>query len=154
MISSKNLGAVLALILVAAAPPTLAVEVLPVEALASQCRELTRSADSPGARFCAHYVRGFIDGAVATDVRVMRNVEAEYEQRLSITERAARTRMPGWHERNRAAQYAEFCLGDPVPLSEVVAVVAQHLAESAAAENDELPAREAVYGALRANYPC
>ena len=135
--------------------PAAAVEVLPARALADQCADLARSVESAGAQFCTHYVQGFIDGAVSTDVRVMMNVEAEYEERLSLTERAARQRMPGWHDQQqRAAGYAEFCLGDPVPLADVVTVVANHLAERAPTMDEELAAREVVYAALRNNYPC
>ena len=70
-----------------------AVEVLPATELAEHCGELT-TAGGPtenSGRFCSNYVRGFIDGAVATDVRVMMNVEAEYELRRSLTERAVET---------------------------------------------------------------
>lgn len=134
--------------------PAFGVEVLPARELAGHCQELSRSADSDGALFCTHYVQGFIDGAVSTDVRVMMNVEAEYEQRRSLTERAIQTRMPGWHDQQRAAGYAEFCLGDPVPLAEVVLTVAGQLEAQAATMDPELAARDAVYAALREHYPC
>ena len=132
-----------------------AVEVLPAKDLAAYCQSVSGdSVDESDAAFCTHYVQGFIDGAVSTDVRVMMNVEAEYEQRSSLTERAARTRMPGWHDQQRAAGYAEFCLGDPVPLAEVVQTVANHLVQQQATMDPELAARDVVYAALRKNYPC
>ena len=137
--------------------PAAAVEVMPARDLAGHCQSIAGSgitSDEASATFCAHYVQGFIDGAVSTDVRVMMNVEAEYEQRASLTERAARTRMPGWHDQQRAAGYAEFCLGDPVPLAEVVQTVANHLVETQATMDPEIAARDVVYAALRKNYPC
>ncbi len=134
--------------------PAHGVEVLPAHELAGHCQDLTRAADSDGALFCTHYVQGFIDGAVSTDVRVMMNVEAEYEQRRSLTERAMQTRMPGWHDEQRAAGYAEFCLGDPLPLAEVVLTVAGQLEAEASTMDPELAARDAVYAALREHYPC
>ena len=146
-----------ALTLAGASCSAFAVEVLPARELASQCRDLVRSGEpveSDGVLFCTHYVQGFIDGAVSTDVRVMMNVEAEYEERTSLTERAARTRMPGWHDQQRAAGYAEFCLGDPVPLADVVRTVAGHLVQQEATMDAGLAAREAVYAALRKHYPC
>ena len=125
-----------------------------VPATASHCRSLVDSAADEGAQFCTHYVQGFIDGAVSTDVRVMMNVEAEYKQGASLTERATRTRMPGWHDQQRAAGYAEFCLGDPLPLADVVQTVAQHLVEQSETMDAELAARDVVYAALRQHYPC
>ena len=135
------------------APRVQAVEVIPASQLAEQCRDFLEQREGVGRDYCIHYVQGFIDGAVSTDVRVMLNVEAEYASASSITERAARTRMRGWHseEQRRAASYAEFCLGDPVPLEEVVGHVATALVETQAPDG---PARDAVYAALRERYPC
>ncbi len=134
--------------------PAAGVEVLPARELAGHCKSLMGSAENEGARFCTHYVQGFIDGAVSTDVRVMMNVQAEYEQSTSLTERAARTRMPGWHDQRRAAGYAEFCLGDPLPLADVVQTVARHLVEREETMDTALAARDVVYAALRKHYPC
>ena len=147
-------SALAVLIAAGLAAPVHGVEVLPARELASHCQDLARSADSAGAQFCTHYVQGFIDGAVSTDVRVMMNMEAEYEQRRSLTERAIQTRMPGWHDQQRAAGYAEFCLGDPLPLAEVVLTVAGQLEAQAETMDPELAARDAVYAALREHYPC
>jgi hypothetical protein len=155
--ANRRLASTLAAaLLICASVPVAAVEVLPARELAGHCRSLAGAAESAGAQFCTHYVQGFIDGAVSTDVRVMMNIEAEYEQASSLTERAARTRMPGWHEQQqqRAAGYAEFCLGDPVPLAEVVQTVARHLAEQEQTMDAELAARDVVYAALRKYYPC
>ena len=138
----------------AAASGVHAVEVIPASQLAQQCKDFLEDRPGVGRDYCVHYVQGFIDGAVSTDVRVMLNVEAEYAQTSSsITERAARTRMRGWHaeEQRRAAGYAEFCLGDPVPLEEVVGHVARALVDTPTPDG---PARDAVYSALRERYPC
>ena len=143
-----------ALLLAFVSVPVVAVEVLPARELANQCRGLVEANEPEGANFCTHYVQGFIDGAVSTDVRVMMNIEAEYEERASLTERAARTRMPGWHDQQRAAGYAEFCLGDPLPLADVVETVARHLVEQDGTMDPELAARDVVYAALRKHYPC
>lgn len=150
-------AAVAALTLAVTSCSVFAVEVLTARELAGQCGDLSQSDESiggDGALFCTHYVQGFIDGAVSTDMRVMMNMEAEYEERASFTERAARTRMPGWHDQQRAAGYAEFCLGDPVPLAAVVRSVAVHLVEQQATLDAGLAARDAVYAALRKHYPC
>lgn len=153
--TSRRSGTLLAaLVLAGSTLPAHGVEVLPARELASQCQGVASSVESQGAQFCTHYVQGFIDGAVSTDVRVMMNVEAEYQQRATLTERAMQTRMPGWHDQQRAAGYAEFCLGDPVPLAEVVQKVAQQLDAQAATMDPELAARDAVYAALREHYPC
>lgn len=137
--------------------PVGAVEVIPASELAAHCRAFLDGSENERQSYCAHYVQGFIDGAVTTDVRVMLNVEAEYatskKRKETLTERAIRTRMPGFTEQqSRAANYAEFCLGNPVPLREVVAGVAQYLNSADADLNG--PARDAVYSALRRHYPC
>lgn len=140
--------------LLAPAVPLRAVEVLPARELAGHCQAYPENQASKSAQFCVHYVQGFIDGAVSTDVRVMMNMEAEYQRPETLTERAIRTRMPGAHEQGRAARYAGFCLGDPIPLREVVAKVAAELRDQAATMDAALPAREAVYQTLRTTYPC
>ena len=76
--------------LACAGVPAVAVEVLPARDLAGHCKSLSSSAESAGAQFCTHYVQGFIDGAVSTDVRVMMNIEAEYEEGASLTEQEVR----------------------------------------------------------------
>ena len=129
-----------------------AVEVLSARALAAHCQSLVEDPASPNSEFCMRYIQGFLDGAVATDARVMLNVEAELERDKGLVERALRTRMPNRAEFQRAAHYAEFCLGDPVPLNAVVAHVVADL------QRPELvakaAAREVVYQSLKTHYPC
>jgi hypothetical protein len=145
------------IVLVAAAvgwQPAAAVEVMSARDLGEQCRHFPDGPSEAAASFCAHYIQGFIDGAVSTDVRVMLNIEAQYEESRSLTERAMQTRMPGWHDQQRAAGYAEFCLGDPLPLRDVVEVVAGQLTSHLDQMDPSLAARDAVYTALREHYPC
>lgn len=129
-----------------------AVEILTAEELASHCEAFPDDADSVDGEYCMRYIQGFIDGAIATDVRVMLNMEAEKEE--SFTERAIRTRMIDRDLQLRASGYAEFCLGDPVPLAEVVARVVADLDQRTKAMDSSGTARDAVYESLRRNYPC
>ena len=129
-----------------------AVEVLTAEELASHCEAFPDDAESVDGEYCVRYIQGFIDGAVATDVRVMLNMEAEKEE--TFTERAIRTRMIDRDLQRRAAGYAEFCLGDPVPLAEVVGKVVADLNERMKSMDSSGSARDAVYESLRRNYPC
>ena len=131
-----------------------AVEVLTAEELASHCTAFPDDVDGVDGEYCVRYIQGFIDGAIATDVRVMLNMEAERDQEESFTERAIRTRMIDRNLQLRAAGYAEFCLGDPVPLAEVVANVVADLEERIKAMDSAGTARDAVYESLRRNYPC
>ena len=131
-----------------------AVEILSAEELASHCTAFPDDVDSVDGQYCIRYVQGFIDGAVATDVRVMLNIEAEAENKESFSERAKRTRMIDRNSQRRAAGYAEFCLGDPVPLAEVVAKVVEDLDERIKAMDSSGTARDAVYESLRRHYPC
>lgn len=103
---------------------------------------------------CVTYIQGFFDGAVATDERVARNVAAEYETG-GFADRAARTRLG---PRLRAVRtfgfsaYAEYCLGAPVPIREVIDHVIEELRASPPPAG--ALARDVVYEILRERYPC
>lgn len=127
-----------------------AVEPLSAIELASHCKVLPEQAKTIDGQFCIRYIQGFIDGAVATDERVLLNLEAEFENKETFAERAARTRGAGLRE--RAARYAEFCLGDPVSLRDVVSRVVDDLKASDLAE--DVMARTVVYTSLRKHYRC
>ncbi len=136
-----------------AAPAAWAVEALSTAELASHCAKYHDPNASEDRTFCVRYIQGFIDGAVATDERVTNNVTREFEQDESFSERAARTRIGTRLSRYGASVYAEFCLGDPVPLAEVVERVVADLADAAVAAEHPL-ARDVVYLTLRSQYPC
>jgi len=126
-----------------------AVEPLPAQELVSHCKAFPDQADSIDGQYCIRYIQGFIDGAVATDIRVLLNVEADHNHKETYSERAIRTRTA----RDRAAVYAEFCLGDPVPLREVVEKVVNDLNQRKYTE-EGVEASTVVYGSLRKNFPC
>ncbi|MBE9548446.1 MAG: hypothetical protein IMF09_03490 [Proteobacteria bacterium] len=126
-----------------------AVKPLTVQELALHCQALPDRANSVDGQYCIRYIQGFIDGAIATDVRVLLNVEADHNHKETFTERALRTRTA----HDRAAAYAEFCLGEPVPLGEVVEKVVSDLNQRKYAE-EGIAAGIAVYASLRKNYPC
>lgn len=140
------LGAVL---LVLPLQETRAIETLTAQELILHCEDFPDRSESPDGQYCIRYIQGFIDGAIATDERVMINVEAALKKEETYTERAIRVRSP----RDRAARFAEFCLGDPVPLREVVEKVVKDLTERKYTE-EGFPARVAVYASLRERYPC
>ncbi len=121
--------------------------------LASHRDAYPEAGDSADGQYCIRYIQGFIDGAVATDARVMINLEAERARKETFSERAIRTRAPSRKVRRRAAVYAEFCLGDPVPLREVVDKVVTDLDDRIDVA-PELTARDVVYASLRKHYPC
>ena len=152
---NRHLVAVFAFVSsVVACPDADAVEILSAEELASHCMAFPDDVESVDGQYCVRYIQGFIDGAVATDVRVMLNMEAESDDEESFTERAIRTRMIDRNSQRRAAGYAEFCLGDPVPLVEVVATVVADLEQRMKSLDSAGTARDVVYESLRRNYPC
>ena len=102
---------------------------------------------------CLRFRLGFIDGAVATDERVTRNVAEEYEKQDSYSERAKRTRIGNRLERYGATVDADYCLGDPVPLREVVEHVVEDSQDEKLVASNPL-ARDLVYKTLRSHYPC
>ncbi len=133
-----------------------AVETLPASELHEHCALYDQDPDGKDAIFCVRYIQGFIDGAVATDERVLQNVRAEYESiKETFSERAIRMRAPRDRllERFGASSYADICLGEPVPLSEVVGEVTRDLTASAGQWQDG-SAREVVFAILRKHYPC
>jgi hypothetical protein len=131
-----------------------AVEVLGAKELASHCDKLSTQSDGIDGQYCIRYIQGFIDGAIATDARVMLNAEEAMSGKETFAERALRTRMPGRAALNRAAQLAGFCLGDPLPIQDVVKVVVSDLTSFQDSEEKDQPAMEVVYNSLLKNYPC
>lgn len=136
---------------------TVAVEALSTPELAEHCAHYPEEPEGEDAIFCVRYVQGFIDGAVATDERVTQNVAAEYENKESYSERVIRIRSPSRPssrlDRFGATVYAEFCLGAPVALKEVVEHVVHDLMNRKVLD-EQLLARDAVYAVLRRDYPC
>jgi hypothetical protein len=130
------------------------VEPLSTKELAEHCLQYADDPEGEDAIFCVRYVQGFIDGAVATDERVMLNVVAEIEKDETYAQRAIRIRNPSRSvSRYGPTVYAEFCLGAPVPLREVVEHVIDDLMNRKVLE-ESLLARDAVYTVLRRDYPC
>ena len=131
-----------------------AMEALSTEELASHCAHYAEGVDhtETDAIFCIRYIQGFIDGAIATDEKVAQNVEVELSQKETFTERAFRTRVSE-RERTDPTYYADFCLGSPVPLHDVVDEVVQVLQNKHIASRYP-DARSAVYGVLLKAYPC
>ena len=130
-----------------------AIEALSAKELAKHCAAYPKAIKNADAQFCVRYIQGFIDGAIATDAQVMLNVEADLERKETFAERALRTRSSKRSKQDRAAKYAEFCLGKPVELRSVVDKVATHLLERPQI-NKDISARAVVYGVLKKQYPC
>lgn len=138
-------------------PSVKALEVLTAQELVSHCTFIVDEPDGVDGQFCVRYIQGFIDGAIATDARVMLSAESAFTGTETFTERAIRTRIPNRTERSRAASLAGFCLGEPMSLREVVNVVVADLTaqqvKPESLDKDE-PAMEVVYKSLLKNYPC
>ena len=129
-----------------------AVEALSTEELVSHCIVYEEDPDGKDGIFCIRYIQGFIDGAVATDERVTKNVADEYDRRPTFTDRVIRTRLDR-RTRRFPSYYAEFCLGEPVPLKTVVELVIADLADPERTADRPL-ARDVVYATLRREFPC
>ncbi|HSM32060.1 MAG TPA: Rap1a/Tai family immunity protein [Woeseiaceae bacterium] len=137
----------------AAASDARAVEALSTEELISHCAVYEQDPEGEDGVFCVRYIQGFIDGAVVTDERVTYNVADEYDREETFTERAIRTRLGTRLDRYGPSYYAEFCLGEPLPLAEVARVVIADLLQIEDLKGREL-AREVVYETLRREFPC
>lgn len=143
---------VIAINCLAAAPRAWSVEPLSALQLQQVCEDYRDQAEDPWALLCIYYVKGFLDGAVATDERVAENVAAEYEQEETFTERAIRTRIGNRLARFGPSVYAEFCVGQPDPIADVL----QHVIEELDRYDDleGIQAQTVVYDTLRRQYPC
>jgi hypothetical protein len=130
-----------------------AVEPLSGEELAEHCKHFQNDPEGKDGIFCVRYIQGFIDGAMATDERVALNVATEYQEEETFTQRAIRTRLNNKLLQYGSSYYAEFCLGGPVPLAEVVLRVIDDLGEGKV-DGESKSAREVVYLTLRTHYPC
>ncbi|MCG8434553.1 MAG: hypothetical protein MJA83_11025 [Gammaproteobacteria bacterium] len=131
--------------------PVFSYEPLTVRELVEYCEAYKNSPAKGKGRHCAVYIKGFLDGAVITDERVTYNVADEYEKDESLTERAVRTRLGNRIKQYGGSFYAEFCVGQPVPIAAVVKNVIDDLDARRSVEGR---AREAVYASLRKHYPC
>lgn len=135
-------------------PAAKAIEVLTAQELASHCAHLDNDSEGVDGQYCIRYIQGFIDGAIATDARVMLNAESASNDSETFTERAIRTRLPSRADRFRAANLAGFCLGDPLPLRNVVDLVVADLSNLPDSKAKNEPAMEVVYRSLQQHYPC
>ncbi len=134
------------------APRAFPIEPLTAAQLEQVCVEQRESTESEWSLLCVYYVKGFLDGAVATDARVAENVAAEIEKEETFTERAIRTRIGSRLEEYGPSVYAEFCVGQPDPIADVVLHVVEELGRYDDLEG--LQAQTIVYAALRRHYPC
>jgi hypothetical protein len=130
-----------------------AVEALETAELASHCKHFLAGEDTVDGTFCIRYIQGFIDGAVATDERVTLSVSDEYERSESFSQRAIRTRIGARVQQYGASVYAGYCLGDPLPLREVVKKVVADLEDADKVSAHPL-ARALVYQTLTREFPC
>jgi len=133
-------------------PGASAIEPLTALQLDEVCADAESKADGPEARLCVYYVKGFLDGAVATDGRVAENVASEIEEEESFTERAIRTRVGNRLKKFGPSVYAEFCVGQPDPIADVVLHVIEELDRYDSLEG--VQAQTVVYDSLRRHYPC
>lgn len=101
---------------------------------------------------CVMYISGFLDGAIATDARVADNVAREFEEKETFTERAIRTRVGDRIRQHGPSVYAEYCIGEPVPVGDVIELLRQEISMHAPDEDDL--ARDTMYALLREHYPC
>jgi hypothetical protein len=129
------------------------VEPLSTPELAEHCAHYYEDREGKDAIFCVRYVQGFIDGAVATDARVLENIAMEFDEDETFAERAIRNRIGSRINLRGPTVYADFCLGEPDSLEAVVKHVVDDLANRKVLDKDLL-ARDAVFSTLRREYPC
>ena len=142
-----------ALALLLVAERAASVEPLSTPELAEHCALYYEDREGKDAIFCVRYVQGFIDGAVATDARVLENIATEFDGDETFAERAIRNRIGSRIRLRGPTVYADFCLGELNSLEEVVEKVVDDLANREVLDKDLL-ARDAVFSTLQREYPC
>jgi hypothetical protein len=140
-------GLVMLALIFAPQHEAMAVEPLSAVELASHCKQLRAAPEGADGIFCIRYVQGFIDGAIATDERVTLNVAEEFQEEETFSKPATRVRLGQRLESSGGSCFAEFCLGEPSPLAEVVARVVASLEQNPPTSNTLL-ARKVVYKTL------
>ena len=128
-----------------------AAETLTTEELALHCSHYEKDPQGIDATFCVRYIQGFIDGAVATDERVISNIVTGKKEE-TFSERAMRTRL-GKLRLYGSTYNADFCLSDPIALNEAVEKVVADLMNETIL-NKPILARDVVYQTFRNHYPC
>lgn len=131
--------------------PVHAIEPLTAKQLHEICIDDGELRQDDDGRLCLFYIKGFLDGAVATDARVAENVADEADSE-TFAERAIRTRVINRLEKYGPTVYGEFCIGEPDPIVDVLDHVVERLA--GVKDLDQIQAQMVVYGALREHYPC
>lgn len=109
-----------AIVLAALSGRAHSVEPLSTPELAEYCAFYYDDRDGKDAIFCIRYVQGFIDGAVATEARVLENIATEFDEDETFAERAIRSRIGTRISLRGPTVYADFCLGESNSLEEVV----------------------------------
>lgn len=144
---------IIALCLVTASPVAWSIDTLTTEDLGKLC--IRKDAGSePHSKECSTYIRGFVDGAVATDPRVALNVTRELAGEETFSERAFRTRLGKRLERFGPSYLAEFCIPGPESLGSIKDHVEAELLSRRERGDMSGSARELVYQVLRQHYPC
>ena len=111
-------------VLVATVPsPVNALELVSSTQVADRCRAYLQDADSEGGRFCAAYVRGFIDGSAIVVLKPPPDAAESFAQR------AARTRLG-----RPLIVRPEYCIDGSIGMTRLV--------EQIVAVADERPPRE------------
>lgn len=130
----------------------LAVEPLTSQELVDHCSIYQTDPKGVDGVFCERYIQGFIDGAMSTDVAVAFNISKLYDEDISLTERAIRSRI-GSRLKRYGSYYAEFCLEESLELKTVVEEVSSRLANGQFI-GENLLARNVVFQILRDTHPC
>lgn len=148
----KHLHFLIAALLLMGASVAKAVDPLTATTLQRYCADYADDPESVLSQKCVAYVGGFLDGAIATDERVAENVLGEVEESETFAERAIRTRVYGRMRDFGPSVYAEFCVGQPVPIKDVILHVAEEM--SSRESLVDIAAQSIVYASLRKHYPC
>lgn len=129
-----------------------ALEVLTLQEFVDYCKQFKAEPESTNGQYCLHYIQGFIDGAIETDMRILNDLDNN--SKSTIIDRAMKTRLPKRADDKHSGHLAGFCLDDPLPLRQVVNIIVTDLIALDKSEKSRLPARIAVDDALRRHYPC
>ena len=114
---------------------------------------LCQAEEDPASKVCTAYINGFLDGAFATDPRVVESVLSEMQQEESFSERAIRTRLGISIERFGPSYYAGFCIPAAMPVATIVLEL-QEAMQADSGSYAQKNARDYLYELLQSKHPC
>jgi hypothetical protein len=149
LLSGLSIG--LLFVLLAMPNQVSAVQPLTLKEFNYLCKDYDAHPKQSESQQCARYIKGFIDGAIATDIGVRTAQKLNSDDAQTFSERATSNRTSSRVRSYGVSESSDFCLGDPVVISHVIATVTENIKNI---KDQNRSALGAMFQILKDNYPC